>query len=236
MRPFGHTEAKRERIAHVEAVDDDLRMAFKEYARDHQYTFELKFKDALKLLRPLSPSLRSLHRFALSEFDSLASVNDRYGNDYDIVGAHLGIFLSAGYQSLAEECIVYDLHLPHLDCLGAFLSGKRLVITGTTGNETGHDMLGTLVNEGVVGEDAAYAMIGRFENRGRCNGSVGINMFGALTSVERDTVASSFIGRANDVWQRVNPEACEQFLRDVENPDGLSYDELRVSLYQRYRR
>jgi hypothetical protein len=239
MRPFGHTEAKTEREACIVPVDTRLQEASRKYfssiERYNPYDDNLEqYRFARRLLRPLQLSVSDLHHFVLTHFTSLDDLSAKY--DYDIYGSDLGIFMSAGYQLLPQKRIVYDLHLPHIDCLGAFLREKELRITGHAGNGVGQRMIGKLTNDGRVGDNAGYRMIGRFDNRGTHGENIGIGMIGQFISASDDDVAGEFTGKWNDnwrlsAWMRMQRK---EFLRESKNPKGRSYEECYDRLKRRY--
>jgi hypothetical protein len=175
--------------------------------------------------------LLALHRFALEERATIESSVDS--------SIAVGLFVSAGYQVLPTREIVYDLELPQLDSLGAFLEHKRLVIRGSTGSNTGDSMLGVLVNEGEVGPFAGMWMIGRFDNRGTHGRDLALEMFGHYscgTSHPDCEMFDFFIGRWNDSWniRDPTPERKKRFLVDIAHPRGWMYEARHDWLKRRY--
>jgi hypothetical protein len=211
MRPIGHETAREERDNHIASVDERLAEAWAHCLdRVDNFTiddsYDETFTAATQLLAPLRPSLMDLHRFLVLTPHHTSPRNDL-----------LGIFITAGYQLLPQETIVYDLETPHLHNLGRNLYGKHLVIDGSVGASVGELMIGTLTINGMAGSWAGALMVGTLDVCGNAGYHVGEGMYGCNQGV----------------WN-VSPSGRALFQRAIMNPRKLSYDDLYQSLYRRY--
>jgi hypothetical protein len=239
MRPFGLEEAREERDTHIVSPDDRLQKAWLQYRKriDREDDDFLSLYHYAKRILRFRPSLMALHHHVLMT----PYTNDPFvffGRSRDMVeSSHLGIFVSAGYQLLPEREIIYDLETPELNYIGAFLKDKHLIITGTVGDNVGLDMMGHLTNTGITGMAAGYRMIGQFINRGRIGTNSGYAMFGCFTNTWRGAsdLACGILGSHNNSWN-ISKKYRAAFLRDIENPRKLSYDNLSSMLKDTYPR
>jgi hypothetical protein len=237
MRPFGHTQAKRERRADVASIDTHLQRAWERYAREcFSVGFDDAFHYALELLAPLSFSQTTLEQQFLRTI-ILHGAQSATGRDSP---ENIGIFLSAGYALLPQERIVYALETPAIANIGFGLE-KDIIITGTTGDFAGHnlhgrleihgvvgwlggaDMIGTLVNYGSMDHRAGYSMIGVMENHGSLGPESGLGMIGKYTDGRR--------GR----WLNFSGDK-ERFLQDIAHPPLGDFTACSRVLRGRYKR
>jgi hypothetical protein len=174
MRPFGHTETREGREECIAPLDDRLQEVWEEFITPREWDGfgedEINYSSfacALELLAPLRPSIDALHAHALRVHDDTA-----------LSDVSLGSFITAGYQLLPQKDIVYDLHLPGIYHLGAFLVGKRLTIAGAAGEHTGRGLIGELVVMGETSHHAGHGMFGVLRNHGTLGGYAGDRMTG----------------------------------------------------------
>jgi hypothetical protein len=177
---------------------------------------------AHEVLRADPPSLAQLHRFIIE-----------MQQDEDVEHA-LGPFISAGYQLLPEDEIVYDLDTPELSSLGMRLRNKLLIIDGAVGKWAGNNMIGSLVINGTAGEYAGAEMIGHltYDASKMAPWEVehfGLRMIGTLTESKTRTTHIR-VG----VYRSVPDRLLKRFRRDITNPDNVPYDDFYHRLLKRY--
>jgi hypothetical protein len=229
MRPFGHTEAREGRDAHLNPLDQRLQAAWEEFLSAEMWrdpAIHLR-SVARALLMDIRPPKAAIERFIL-----------RTISDDHVINLALTDMLNAAFSLLPERRIVYRLDTPTLHHIGYGLE-KDLIITGTLGYGTGSEMIGSLVNYGTLGNDAGYCMIGSFINHGTVGLDPGYQFIG---TVQDDGMCGSFpfvsmIGRhtggGTRTWRRFNGSK-RAFLKDIKNPDHLPYDTLRMRLKSMY--
>jgi hypothetical protein len=252
MRPFGYDAVREERES-VVSLDTCLETAWQKYlARRERIMEEVEasnylpfnwrdvvdssemnrtlYRHAKQLLRPLHLSLAVLHHHLLMTHPLLLAKEDHISED----SGDLGLFVSAGYQLLEQREIVYDLDMPELHNLGAYLNRKHLIIRGNAGDNVGWRMVGTLTNEGSIGDKAADRMIGHFINHERVGDSSG-TIYGTFSNTWRGIrERPDVFGRDNTRWNDILVEDRPAFLRDITNPTRLSYERLKDKLLWRY--
>jgi hypothetical protein len=180
-------------------ITDSVFNAWETYSRDAEGYLDEDYAAALKLLTPIAPSLGQLHHLIVK-----AASGPEYVSDYQAFSpawTRLGIFVSAGYQGLPQQEIVYDLDTPCLSSLGYQLSGKTLINTGSLGDMVGSFMVGHLINKGTMGDHAGFQMIGTCANQGQIGEEFGRDMLGC-----------------NDGRWNVSLALRERFLRDISMP------------------
>jgi hypothetical protein len=223
MRPFGHTEAREERDDHIMAIPSPLQEAWERYPPVTEYTLHQELLEkATSLLRPLRPTLEQLHRhvFATPHHDDARA------------GAHLGLFITAGYQLLQQKTIVFPLAMPHLHCLGWRLRNKHLVIDGVVGRDCGRGSMGDLTINGRAHARAGEAMIGRFTNNGETEMDTTFSMIGVYTG-QPIAHPELLLGSYNGAWN-IAKERHRPFLRDIRYPHNTPYWMFYEKIHTRY--
>jgi hypothetical protein len=237
MKPFGHTDVREGRDADISPLDEEMDAVWTRYCARQYYDFDMgpfEFARALLAGIPLSTSLLERHiiRTSISHPDDTPQ--------------SLGFFVSAGYQLLPEQRIVYPLNTPWLYFLGHGLFMKELVITGSVGPYAGSSMVGTLVNQGELGIKGGVDMIGHLRNEGKAGDLLGHRMAGTLINTgEAQEVGVAMIGYQENLnsplqgrtqsWTlkssmerllfRKEPlgRTKKRFLRDIENSNRISH-------------
>jgi hypothetical protein len=248
MRPLGHDNARVERDASL--MPTGVEQAWLQYTSGSIYLGE-GVRSARALLEPVRPTLDQLHALLL-----------RLPPDVRANG--FGEFLSAGYALVPEEEITYPFDTPEIANLGTDLFMKRLVITGTVGHWTGNRMvgelditgtagdcvgsfmIGKLINNGVVGLTFGYEMIGTLVNHAATH-YPGHNIIGVVRNYGRIVPSSRNVQERwrikptliDTLWEcgtrkPHTPWRKEKFLREVANPNRLSYKELHKRLVDSY--
>jgi hypothetical protein len=194
VKPLGHDGARTEREDTVIRYTDRLRDAFQEYWDVYgRYCLAPSIVEAKCILEHIKPPREELDHFLASQ------------TRHD---AHLGAFLTAGYQFLKEREIVYDFDTPEIHYLGYMLKDKHLIINGTAGHAVGQSMHGELTINGAVGEFAGYQMIGTCTIRGVATDRLGINMRGEafdLRTHSGDADWRGMVGVRNGRWRIREP-------------------------------
>jgi hypothetical protein len=211
MRPFGFGGSREGRDAKTAKVDPRLQETLDDYLIAEYRTRWSNARDwdgyhahALDALSLAEPSLSELHALVMQNQECKI-------DDYKSL---LGVFLSAGYQSLPEREIVYDLIMPSIERLGFLLAGKRLVIDGDAGSYAGERMCGELVVNGSVGDEAGHSMIGHLTINGTAGDDAGYDMIGVYTGGDPKE-QPYLLGKHNGVWN-IKPALRKRFLKIVD--------------------
>jgi hypothetical protein len=230
MRPLGHDGARAEREERIAPVNARLQEAWDRYRSKRAYPYNDYFDVliAAAFLDSVRPSIHDLHHLIITS---------------DVRGrrAHLGPFVTAGYQLQREEEIVYDLDTPDLHRIGTFLIGKRLIINGTLGDNVGQRMIGDLIVNGRVGGCAGQFMVGNLHLPGSCGDHTGRRMHGTITTYGHLDAGEEMMGEKDGVWTMPrdsmpvpSERSRRQFLEDIRNPQGRDNHALRRHLAYQY--
>jgi hypothetical protein len=196
---------------------------------------------AHELLAPLRPSKEEIDTFIIHTL-----AYERAQPSTAPVSSALGHFASAGYQLLDGDTVVYALHTPDLAALGMRLRGKHLIIDGVVGDLAGKDLSGDLTINGTAGSYAGYRMVGHMTVNGAVGSDPGFAMYGEYADTrdcgvyedEYDMVGKITLGKNPPHWRMRStlfvPSFYCRFLKEVRNPRGLEFNDLRRQLEMRY--
>jgi hypothetical protein len=248
MRPFGHRHAKAARDARDAPLESPLKDAWEEFSllkesltKNRMYELQIeRFREYGVSSTDLAAHILSFPEMAIDSDDSL----------------DLGLFVSAGYQALAEREIVYDLHTPWLSFIGYHLKQKHLIITGSVGDFAGGRMLGRLTIKGSAGAYAANGLVGTAENYGTAGKMFGLEMVGhcknygragyglahfqvGILTTNRPCEPRGLFGTVNGEWYEpsswhILPSLRQHFIEEMEHIAENPWPVDREKMLQRY--
>lgn len=252
MRPLGHNDARAGRDTHAYA---GLLDAWEEYYAKSELVLEpdARLENALTIIEPFRPTLAQLDHLLIVRPDVLKSggrsgvfltavyqlvpeTTIHYTHEQEwvhylghrLTGKHLIIDGVAGHKVGTDLRGQLTINGAVGDEAGAYMLGE-LVNNGNAGPRLGRGMIGRLTNNHLCRYDAAGSMIGVLENYGHMGAGVGLESIGLVRN--RGTIVRT---RRRRISWTIPKTDRKRFLKDITNPEGLSYDALHDRLTTEY--